>query len=98
MVEGMNWTEAIEAMKRGAQVRRTQDARREPVFDDDGDIAESGIGEIRAPVVFAGTEPMRLAAAWSADGKPVSVFQGAWSGVLFVPDDDRAATDWEVVG
>lgn len=86
----MNWTEAKEAMKKGHIVRRksemTLTASKMP---DDYD----GI-----PVFETGEEGCRLAAAWTVDDKPVSVFQGFSSKSLFIPEDHHtSATDWVIV-
>lgn len=83
----MNWPDAIAAMQRGQHVQRTSQRYRALI----GRTAD-GI-----PIYECGTEPMRLAAAWTHDGRPVTVFQGAGSKSLFVPDaDDVEACDWEV--
>lgn len=83
----MNWSDAIEAMKRGHQVRRVSEQYRRPFGGADG-----------VPIFECGEEPAMLAHAWTYDERPVMVFRGAMSGALFVPDSDhREATDWEVV-
>lgn len=85
----MNWTEAVEAMKRGAWVqRRSQQATRLIAAGDDG-----------SPQVYeGGEEATRLVTAYSEDGQFVRVFQGAWSKVLFEPEDRHtSAVDWVVV-
>lgn len=76
----MTFDEAVEAMRDGARVIRTSQVCRERLSPD---------------VVYIGTEPCRLASAWTPDGVPVEVFQGAESRVLFRPSaEDRGATDW----
>jgi hypothetical protein len=85
----MNWDEAVDAMRQGAACRRKVDSVETVVSYDD-------LTEIT--VVDSGTEPTRLMAAWTDDDKPVFVFAGAWSKVMFVPGDrHRSSTDWEVV-
>jgi len=82
----MNWREAVKAMRAGNAVRRISETYRKR-------IGESG----GVPIFECGTEPCRLAAAWTDDERPVSIFQGTESKQLFVPDDEhRAATDWEI--
>ncbi len=79
----MNWLEAIEVMRSGANVQRRSEQTRKQI--------SPGVWE-------CGEEPCMLAHAWTVDERPVLVFRGADSGVLFVPDsDDREATDWVVV-
>ena len=83
----MNWTQAVAAMKTGKRVQRASQQRRTLLSANDG-----------TPVFECGTEPCLLAHAWTDDEKPVLVFRGAESGVLFVPDsEDRGATDWVCV-
>lgn len=82
----MNWAEAVQAMKRGHHVHRASKQQRKLIGHSDG-----------VPIYECGTEAMRLAAAWTSDGIPVLVFQGAGSKVMFVPEqDDMAANDWEI--
>lgn len=82
----MNWTEAVEAMKAGHHVHRASEQKRELIGDNGG-----------IPIYDCGTEAMRLAAAWTDQGTPVLVFQGAGSKALFIPEaDDMAATDWTI--
>ncbi len=81
----MKWTEAVEAMKRGHHVHRASQQQRKLLGHSDG-----------VPIYECGTEPTRLAAAWTDDGRPVMVFQGVGSKALFAPEtDDTEATDWE---
>lgn len=82
----MNWTEAVAAMKRGKHVYRAGERKRELIGHSDS-----------VPIYDCGTEDMRLAAAWTDDGRPVLVFQGSGSKALFVPEaEDMAATDWKI--
>jgi hypothetical protein len=82
----MNWTEAVAAMKAGHHVHRASQQQRKLIGHSDG-----------VPMYDCGTEATRLAAAWTEEGKPVMVFQGASSKAMFAPeDDDMAATDWEI--
>lgn len=81
----MNWTEAIEAMKRGARVQRKSEQHRTLISDPDDDM----------PVYECGEEEMHLATAYTVDGQFVRVFQGSGSKVLFEPEDRHTqATDW----
>lgn len=78
----MIWSEALAAMWHGHQVRR---------------VSESVRTQISSTMYEDGTEPTELAPAWTADGEPVKVFRGAWSGVLFKPTPDHMkAFDWIV--
>lgn len=80
----MNWAEAVQTMRKGQPVHRTSQVWRVQVGEAGG-----------LPVFDCGREACMLAAAWTDDERPVMVFRGAESGVLFVPDDeDRAAEDW----
>lgn len=83
----MNWNEAVSAMRLGKRVQRESERRHEP------------IGSICGLMVYeSGQEPVMLAHAWTADERPVMVFRGAESGVLFVPDaEHRMADDWVIV-
>jgi len=82
----MNWVEAVAAMKNGRHVHRASQQQRKLIGHSEG-----------VPIYECGTEPTRLAAAWTDDGKPVMVFQGAGSKAMFAPEDeDMAATDWEI--
>jgi hypothetical protein len=82
----MNWIEAVDAMKRGHHVHRKSQQQRKLIGHSDG-----------VPIYECGTETTRLAAAWTDDGRPVLVFQGAGSKALFAPEtDDTEATDWEI--
>lgn len=82
----MNWTEAVEAMKKGHHVHRTSEQKRELVGRSDG-----------VPIYDCGTEATRLAAGWTDDGRPVMVFQGVGSKAMFAPEADAMeATDWEI--
>lgn len=79
----MNWTEAVEAMKRGAWVQRKSEQY--SILIEEGDT----------PVYEGGEEAIRLVTAYSEDGSFVRVFQGASSKVLFEPEDRHTtATDW----
>ena len=83
----MNWTEAVAAMKGGNQVQRASEQGSKPLSENSG-----------VPIYKCGEEPCLLAHAWSADDRPVTVFRGANSGVLFVPDfEHRDAIDWVCV-
>lgn len=83
----MNWTEAIEAMRAGRRVRRVSGTQK---------VLACYAGTL--PVYDVGTEPIMLAAAWTDDAKPVRVFVGAWSKVLFAPGHEyENATDWVTV-
>ncbi len=83
----MNFSEAVSAMKSGSHVHRASQQKRELLSENDG-----------VPIYECGTEPMRLAAAWTDDGRPVMVFQGVGSKALFAPEqDDMEANDWEIV-
>lgn len=82
----MNWTAALEAMRKGKHIQRTSQQGRKLIGHSGG-----------LPIYECG-EATRLAYAWTHDNKPVLVFQGTESKVLFVPEtDDRNANDWEVV-
>lgn len=81
----MNWQEAVEQMRKGKHVVRASEVSRELTRYVDG-----------VPVYECGSEAMRLANACTDSGQFVQVFQGAQSGVFFIPDaDDMAATDWQ---
>ena len=83
----MNWPDALAAMRAGHAVRRASLSCYRPISSPDDETV----------IIYAGTEPLMLAAAWTVDDRPVFVFRGAMSGVLHIPDDeDRAATDWVV--
>lgn len=80
----MNWNDAVEAMRRGAQVRRVSEAVRRQ------EGAVNGV-----PVVSMGEEPLELVQGWCTDLAPALVFSGAWSHVLWRPlPEHLAATDW----
>ena len=82
----MNWEKAIAAMKAGHHVHRTSQQQRKQIGSSDG-----------VPIYECGTESTRLAAAWTTEGNPVMVFQGAGSKAMFAPEEeDMAATDWEI--
>lgn len=90
----MNWADAVIAMRAGHNVRRDSLScwKRVHVIDPAGNaLTDEPI------VIYAGLEPLMLAAAWTDDDRPVFVFRGAQSGVMHIPEDeDRAATDWVV--
>lgn len=78
----MKWTEAVEAMKHGARVRR---------------VSES-VRRLEGDIYVTGQESSKLEPAITADGERVLVFMGAWSRVLFAPDETHmTADDWVVV-
>lgn len=78
----MNWIEAVEAMARGALVRRKSEV---PAGADEQINSLSTV------------EPLCLLPAVDQGGKAVRVFVGAWSRQLCAPSEDaRAATDWEI--
>ena len=80
----MTWDEAVTVMRRGGIVRRVSESVRK-LIDDGGGI----------PIFEAGTEPCKLAHAWTVDEKPVQVYMGAWSKEMLMPCDEmRGATDW----
>lgn len=82
----MKWTEAVAAMKAGHHVHRVSQQQRKLIGHSDG-----------VPIYECGTEAMRLAAAWTDEGKLVMVFQGAGSKAMFVPEEeDMEANDWEI--
>jgi len=83
----MDWGGAVQAMQRGARVRRVSESVRERA------------GEIFGVPVFAeGQEACELAEAWIDTGHRVRVFRGAFSGLLFQPSQaDMLADDWIVV-
>ena len=82
----MDFKDAVSAMKSGSHVHRTSQQKRELLSENYG-----------VPIYECGTEPMRLAAAWTDDCRPVMVFQGVHSQVLFIPEpDDEASDDWEI--
>ncbi len=89
----MTWAEAVEAMKKGHDVRRASESYSK-LIEEAAEI--KGMEALGAhPAYVEGQEACRLARAWSADEQPVLVFQGVVSGALFVPDSDhRNATDW----
>lgn len=83
----MNWHEAVVAMQKGGSVYRKSQRTRRLIGE-----SEDGI-----PIYDCGQESMRLVTAWTQDNRPVMVFQGSDSKVLFVPDaDDITATDWAI--
>jgi hypothetical protein len=89
----MNWTEAVEAMKRGATVQRK--SQQYSVLVDSGEDDESGGLFAGIPLYECGEEGIRLAMAYTEDGRFVRVFQGESSKVLFEPEDRHTdATDW----
>jgi hypothetical protein len=82
----MIWREAVDAMRAGKHVRRASEVTRKLIDGGDG---------LNPPIYDCGTEGCFLAAAWSVDDRPVSVFMGSWSKVPFVPGDEHMqATDW----
>ena len=84
----MNWTQALEKMFAGHTVNR-----RSQLWARQSDRKHNGM-----PVIETGMEACRLMYAWTHDNKPVQVFVGAQSGMLFVPDSDLLnAEDWQVV-
>lgn len=87
----MNWTEAIEAMRRGCHVQRKSEQYRRLIRPGDPETGD-------LPIYECGVEACRLVAAWTDKDEPVMVFQGCGSKVMFCPDDEHeAATDWVVV-
>lgn len=87
MIERMDWKAAVECMKNGAHVQRACEQGRKRVDFGDDEV-----------VHVCGQEPCFLAAAWTADDRPVLVFRGSYSKVDFVPEDEhRSAKDWVVV-
>lgn len=82
----MNWSEAVEAMKKGHHVHRKSEQKRELIGNSDG-----------IPIYECGMEASRLVAAWTVDGQSVLVFQGAGSKCMWIPDEEHmSATDWEI--
>lgn len=78
----MNWTQAVDAMRAGATVRRKSE----------------DYHHIRGEFYYTGEEACRLGDALTHDRQQVQVFQGANSRVLFVPGPRHMdATDWFVV-
>lgn len=84
----MSWPEAVEAMRRGAVVRRKSESTVKLIGHTDEDV----------PIFEGGEEACRLMHAWTDDERPALVFMGAGSKCLFVPDaEHRMATDWIIV-
>ena len=82
----MTWDEAVQAMKQGAHVHRASEQKCELVGYHNG-----------LPIYDGGTEALMLAAAWTADGKPVFVFQGVESKAMTCPGtDETKAVDWQI--
>jgi hypothetical protein len=80
----MDWSSAVQAMMRGAQVRRVSESVRRR----DGDL-------FGLPMFVEGQEACELAEAWTDTGYRVRVFRGAISGCLFKPSPvDVMADDW----
>ena len=76
----MNWTDACKLMRRGKSVVRLSQTQLDPRAN-----------RIR----YIGTEPIKMAAAWSDDNKPVFVLIGAQSRCFVIPDESyERATDW----
>lgn len=87
----MTWAQAVEAMKRGAIVRRACDCY--SILVDEGDPDSDDIR--RFPVYESGQEGCFLAHAWTVDEKPALVFMGVSSKCLFVPEfEHTSAVDW----
>lgn len=97
----LTWLQAVDAAQRGHVLRRRSDMwtrvlqAGNPSLQDEGGHWSDDLAH--APVIESGQEGFRLVAAWTHDNKPVTVFQGAGSKCLFVPDSDHlAATDWVI--